>query len=198
MLFRVSALLSLASLALAAEPKFLRTKDLMYEQAPAEIVYYEEDKDDCDVDCDKKGSFTVEKGGKCTGGFDKKKGGMTKHCEGGMKKEFSMKTSDQEMNEDLASELMDQFQGFMPESNQLVLSDEDVEALLMNEDGEVDISKSVEFGGSMKIEWGCKMSFEKTDKGLGKKVECGAKADSVVGKKDGEVSVLEYYNKDGK
>jgi hypothetical protein len=62
----------------------------------------------------------------------------------------------------------------------------------------VDISKSVEFGGSMKIEWGCKMSFEKTDKGLGKKVECGAKADSVVGKKDGEVSVLEYYNKDGK
>jgi hypothetical protein len=42
------------------------------------------------------------------------------------------------------------------------------------------------------------MSFEKTAKGLSKKAECGAKADSVVGKKDGKVSVLEYFNKDGK
>lgn len=197
MLFRATALLSLASLALATEPKLLRTTADVYEEEPpaAATLYYDRKYEDSGDDVEKKGAFSVEKGGKCSGGFDEEKGGMSKHCEGGMKKEFSMKLSGQEMNADLGSELMEQFQGFMPESNNLGLSDEELEVLFMNEDGELDLSKTIEFGGSIKVEWGCKMAFEKKGKGFSKKVECGAKADSSAGKKkDGEASVLEYFN----
>eukprot|EP00980_Cylindrotheca_fusiformis_P031651 scaffold26751_cov147-Cylindrotheca_fusiformis.AAC.4 len=223
MIFRAFTLFSLASATLAAEAKLLRTTkpedpalaytdsvhvkdqvnplaytDYIYEDKTEEMNSYidpanDDESDTIVYDDEKNGSFSVMQGVNCTGGFNKTAAGMTKHCEAGMKKEFSMKKSAQEMNQDIGSMLMDQFQGIMPESSQLVLSNDEVENLLMDENGELDASKTVEFGGSMKLDWGCKLSFEGTkDEGFSKKVECGLKADSSVGKKSGKGSVLEY------
>jgi len=60
----------------------------------------------------------------------------------------------------------------------------------------VGISKTFEFGGIMKAEWGCKVTFEKSGKGVSKKVQCGGKYDGGSGKKemaDG-TSFLDYFN----
>eukprot|EP00980_Cylindrotheca_fusiformis_P025248 scaffold13341_cov134-Cylindrotheca_fusiformis.AAC.1 len=52
-------------------------------------------------------------------------------------------------------------------------------------ESDLDVAKTVEFSGTMKLDWSCKMTFEATkDKGISKKVECGLKSDSSVGKKN--------------
>merc|ERR1712194_725294 len=63
------------------------------------------------------------------------------------------------------------------------------EAHLLGDNGEVEkdgagVSKTFEFGGIMKAEWGCKVTFEKSKKGVSKKVKCGAKFDAGSGKKE--------------
>jgi len=147
----------------------------------------------------KKGSFGIKKGIKCTGGFDTKKG-MKKHCEGGMEKDFSMSFTTSDMKDELGSDLLKQLQDFMPEPEMLIgMSDEEMEAHLFGDEEEEDdvaVSKTVEFGGVMKAEWGCKVTFEKSAKGISKKVECGAKFDAGSGKKEMAegTSVLGYFN----
>jgi len=141
-----------------------------------------------------KGSFGMQKGMKCKGGFDAKKG-MVKHCEGGMEKDFSMSFTTSEVKNELGEELMKQLNDVMPKPEMLVgVTDEEMEAHLLG--GDVGISKTLEFGGIVKAEWGCKVTFEKSGKGISKKVQCGAKFDAGSGKKemaDG-ASVLDQFN----
>lgn len=154
--------------------------------------------DDLDIG---KATFGMKKGMKCDGGCDPKKG-MKKHCEGGMEKEFSMSLATSDMKSELSQELMKQLEDFMPEPDMLIgISDEEMEAhLLFDDDEEEDdapLTKTMEFGGTMKAEWGCKVTYSKAAKGVSKKVECGAKYDAGSGKKeisaDGS-SVLDYFN----
>eukprot|EP00980_Cylindrotheca_fusiformis_P030613 scaffold25096_cov181-Cylindrotheca_fusiformis.AAC.2 len=178
-----------------------RTETLYGEDDMVEIVYEDsngaatEEPEDDVFDSEQEGaddlsaagtSFSVEKDANCSAGFDKSKGGMTQHCEAGMKQEFSMNVSAQEMNQGIGSALMEQGSEILPEPEQLVLKNDEMEALFMRlSESNLDVAKTVEFSGTMKLDWSCKMTFEATkDKGVSKKVECGLKSDSSVGKKD--------------
>eukprot|EP00980_Cylindrotheca_fusiformis_P030612 scaffold25096_cov181-Cylindrotheca_fusiformis.AAC.1 len=128
-------------------------------------------------------SFSVDKDANCSGGFDESKGGMTQHCEAGMKQEFSMNVSAQEMNQGIGWALMQQGSQMLPEPDQLVLKNDEMEALFMQlGESNFDVA-NFEFSGTMKLDWSCKMTFEATkDKGFSKKVECAMKSDSSIGK----------------
>ena len=214
MLFRTTALFALASVALAVEPEpqMLRSVQTQPKEEPTGIpplmvskkmvfdmdeTSAEQNEEDLGIG---KGTFGMKKGMKCDGGFDPKKG-MKKHCEGGMEKEFSMSWTTSDLKSEVSQELMKQLEDFIPEPEMLIgVSDEEMEAqLFFDEDVESDapLTKTMEFGGIMKAEWGCKVTYEKSVKGISKKVECGGKYDAGSGKKElsatGE-SVLGYFN----
>mmetsp|Transcript_16384 Transcript_16384/g.40017 ORF Transcript_16384/g.40017 Transcript_16384/m.40017 type:complete len:217 (-) Transcript_16384:114-764(-) len=216
MMFRTTVLFALASAALAVEPKMLRTESVQQqtqEEPPADYAAgipllmkpkvaaaqeAKEEEDDLDIG---KGTFGMKKGMKCDGGFQAKKG-MKKHCEGGMEKEFSMSWTTSDLKSEMSQELKKQLEDFMPEPEMFIgVSDEEMEAQLLFGDEEVEgdapLTKTMEFGGIMKAEWGCKVTYEKSVKGVSKKVECGGKYDAGSGKKeisaDGS-SVLDYFN----
>jgi hypothetical protein len=151
------------------------------------INYDVDEEEDPDMDRKKmKGTFSVEKGIKCTGEFEKGKG-MCQKCEGGLLKEFTVGVSGEEIADDIASELFEQVHGMMPKDSFMPL-DEDIEAMMafddmeMLEDGGGDFSKSVEFGGFVKAEWGCKVTFGKEKGKFSKKLDCGLKGVSGMGK----------------
>ncbi|CAJ1960161.1 unnamed protein product [Cylindrotheca closterium] len=212
-----TVLFALASVALAVEPQMLRTTSAQTQtqeepQAdsapgipllivePKEFAPVQEDEEDNSLDIGK-GTFGMKKGMKCDGGFDAKKG-MMKHCEGGMEKEFSMSWTTSDVKGELSQELMKQLQDFMSEPEMLIgVSDEEMEAHLLFDDEEEEddapLTKTMEFGGTMKVDWGCKVTYEKSVKGISKKVECGGKYDAASGKKKDAVdgsSVLDYFN----
>jgi hypothetical protein len=166
----------------------------------AATVQETEEEEDNNLDIGK-GTFRMKKGMQCDGGFDAKKG-MKKHCEGGMDKEFSMSLATSDLKSEVSQELKKQLDDFMPEPEMLVgVSDEEMEAHLLFDDEEEDddapLTKTMEFGGTMNVDWGCKVTYEKSVKGISKKVECGGKYDAGSGKKeisaDGS-SVLDYFN----
>merc|ERR1712014_46217 len=105
------------------------------------------------------------------------------------------------MKDQLGSEIMQQLNDFVQATDLIGVSDEEMEAHLLGDDEEeegsgVGISKTFEFGGIMKAEWGCKVTFEKSGKGVSKKVQCGGKYDGGSGMKemaDG-TSFLDYFN----
>lgn len=154
-----------------------------------------ESEEDLDIG---KATFGLKKGMKCDGGMEPKKGAK-KHCEGGIEKSFEMSWATEDLKGELSKELLKQLDDTMPEPEMIVgVSDEEMEAALLFDDEEEDapLTKTMEFGGKMTAEYGCKITYEKSVKGLSKKVECGFKMDSVSGKKemsDGE-SVLDYFN----
>ena len=130
-----------------------------------------------------KGSFSVEKGFKCTGGFVKSKGVGT-HCEAGMKKTFASGASVEDITSSISADLMDQIKTMMPDQNVMSGDNDEMMALLDQEGNDSLVGKTIEFGGGMKADWGCKLTFEKNDEGkLSKKLECGVKYDSGMGKK---------------
>jgi len=220
MLFRNTIIFALASTALAVDAQMLRSSSSMIGQEEPQLpepaandpnVLYMQKKDAymkskvagtaaAQAEGKKdggKGSFGMQKGVKCSGGFEAKKG-MKKHCEGGMEKDFSMSFTTSEMKNELGSELMKQLNDFMPEPEMLVgVSDEEMEAHLLGDEDGVGVSKTLEFGGIVKGEWGCKVTFEKSVKGISKKVKCGAKFDAGSGKKEMAegASVLDQFNK---
>merc|ERR1712187_1047689 len=140
-----------------------------------------------------------KKGVKCDGDFEAEKG-MKKHCERILEKEFSISWKTSDLKSDLSQELMKELEDLAPDSESFLgVSDEEMEAQLFFSDEEdgAPLTKTMEFGGIMKAEWGCKVTYETSVKGISKKVECGAKYDAGSGKKeisaDG-ASVLDYFN----
>jgi hypothetical protein len=134
----------------------------------------------------RKGTFSVEKGIKCQGEFEIGKG-MCQKCEGGLKKEFAIGVSGEEIADDMASELFEQVHDMMPKGSFMPL-DEDIEAMMAFDDMEVfedggdDFSKSVEFGGFVKAGWSCKVTFGKEKGKFSKKMDCGLKGFGGMGK----------------
>ena len=198
MLFRLTATLAFAASLVSASvgPNLRINKEDVLEANKVEQADIEEGGDD-----DKwptKGGFSVAKAGKCTRGFSMEKGGAKKHCGGGMKKTFAGEFSDEEMMSDMATELLGQIQDFMPGHDSFLPDEETMTALkdlTDSDEDDVDFGKSIKFGGSTKIEWGCKMSFKKSKGKISKSVECGAKLDAVAGSKkrtDFDDSVFNY------
>ena len=150
----------------------------------------------------KKGTFSVMKGVKCGGSFDESEGGMKAHCEGGMKKEFSVEVSAKEMIDSISKELLEQIQADLMPGQEAFFPNKDVVEEMKNYDGDnsdghlgLDDKLSIEYGGSIKVDWGCKMTFKKADGTFSKKVECGAKLDTAAKKKKPEPDefVLDYF-----
>jgi hypothetical protein len=186
MIFRLSVLIVLAvtSGVSATETPLLRLKKNLDEDKPGPK---------------KKGSFHVEKGIKCDGGFDKSKG-VYKKCEGGMKSEFSMGASGKEIANGIATDLLEQIDGFKLSGSKdaFFANDEAVKAMSVTNEDDVDFYKTIEFGGTMGVDWGCKVTFGKDLEGPGgfsKKVECGLKGHVAKGKKQDEIdeALYEYF-----
>jgi hypothetical protein len=132
----------------------------------------------------KSGSFSMEKGVKCQGGFQAGKGAGRK-CEGGLKHEFTHDTKAKDVAEKVAFDLQEQVAQLIPEKGDIF--PEGVKESMMaldNEDVQLDegFSKTIEFGGFMKAEWGCKVTFEKKDGNLHKTSSCGFKGMEGMGK----------------
>jgi len=149
-------------------------------------------------------SMTMEQGMKCKAGASKAKMGAGRECEGGFKQKVSLGMDAQELAEDISTKIQDMHSGMVPDSKRLLPPD-DVMAELMGwddidmddeEEGlfafdEADCSedgdgceKTVEFGGYVKIMWGCSITFKKKGKKLIKNVACGGKSFEGVGKKN--------------
>ena len=94
------------------------------------------------------------------------------------------------------------FQSMMPDEKSLLPSDgtmvelmnlEDEELLLLTDEGKGEVydpsstmTRTVSFGGSFKLFWGCNVTFTKEGRNMSKHIECGAKSLEGVGKKPGE------------
>ncbi|OEU11590.1 hypothetical protein FRACYDRAFT_244707 [Fragilariopsis cylindrus CCMP1102] len=108
-----------------------------------------------------------------------------------------------ELVEDIATEMNGLFQRMMPDEKSLLPSDETMielmnleeeELLLLTDEGKGEVyydpsstmTRTVSFGGSFKLFWGCNVTFTKEGKKMSKNIECGAKSLEGVGKKPGE------------
>eukprot|EP00978_Attheya_sp_CCMP212_P037298 scaffold174699_cov45-Attheya_sp.AAC.1 len=126
---------------------------------------------------------SVEKDIKCHGGFQAGKG--FRKCEGGLKHEFTHDTKAKDVAEQVAFDLQEQVAQLIPEKGDIF--PERVKESMMaldNEDVQLDegFSKTIEFGGFMKAEWGCKVTFEMKDGSLHKTSSCGIKGMEGMGK----------------
>jgi hypothetical protein len=134
------------------------------------------------------GTFSVEKGIKCEGNW-KQHDAINKKCEGGMKSEFTMEFNAEDMAKELADQLFDETNSFMP-GVEAYYPDEEAMAALMEFDDDAAVegmteghSKTIEFGGVVKAEFGCKVTFERNNGKFTKKSACGFKGSSRAGKK---------------
>lgn len=149
----------------------------------------------------------VEKGIKCNGSADRKKGaGRT--CEGGVKQVRSVSIGPKDLAEDISDNVRDLHSDMMLFSsgrNNLFVTEESM-AELMNWDSDhifdgEDCSlegdgkgcgKMVEFGGYAKVFWGCNITFSKNDRKMSKEIDCGGKTFEGMGKAEAK------YYKDAK
>ena len=135
----------------------------------------------------KKAVLSKEKGFKCNGGGDWS--GWEESCEGGMKMEFAATIKPQELVWNLVDEIHSHMQdNFVPDMAILMPSDtvmEDIVGLdvIGDEELQAGMSKTVEFGGISKLEWGCKVNYGWKSGKLFKTAECGFKAGHGEGKK---------------
>lgn len=144
----------------------------------------------------------LEKGIKCKAGSSKAKMGAGRECEGGFKTKVVLSMGAKELAEDVSTKIQDMHSGMMPDSkrllppdgvmDELMFWDEDMDeyerlpsfdGLDCSEDGE-GCKKTVEFGGYVKINWGCTITFQKKGKKFTKEVSCGGKSFEGVGKKN--------------
>ena len=153
-----------------------------------------------DVDGWFKAEGYEEKGVKCKGSADKKKG-VGKQCEGGIKQVKSFGVGAEELAEDASDNIRD-MHSEMIDNKGILVPDEAMEELISWDNidlvdifGEEDCSegkgcsKKVEFGGYVKAFWGCNITFSKKGKKMVKEVGCGFKSSEAMGKKEGS-----YYN----
>jgi hypothetical protein len=124
------------------------------------------------------GSFSIEKVLKCTGGFEKGKG---KKCNGGMKSEFTLGASADDIANEVANQVFDETNNFMPSKESFFPDDGAMEEMMLFDDVEYlegieeGVSKSVEFGGFIEAEWNCKVIFKKKCGKFTKKSQCSFK-----------------------
>lgn len=141
------------------------------------------------------GCFSVTKGMKCDGSFEKEKGGGKK-CAGGVMAEFYAGTEAQDIADIVAPEVHDQIQGLLPSHERRTLVGEingDVlNAMVALDDGsllvdmEADFEKKVEFGGFLSVFWGCNVTLAKKDAVFSKVVQCSVLGKKGLGKKPSE------------
>jgi hypothetical protein len=149
-----------------------------------------------------KAEIDVEKCMKCKEKVDPIKKDAGKECEGGMKKTMSIGIGTNELVEDIATEMNEMYQSMMPDEKSLLPSDETMMELMNLEDEELllltvegkgkgddptsTMTKTVSFGGYLKVFWGCNVTFTKEGMKMSKNIECGAKSLEGVGKKPDE------------
>mmetsp|Transcript_3663 Transcript_3663/g.8425 ORF Transcript_3663/g.8425 Transcript_3663/m.8425 type:complete len:214 (+) Transcript_3663:184-825(+) len=144
--------------------------------------------------------MSVEKGFRCRGGFRRGKGAK-KECEGGFKKAVSRRTKNEwDLLDDTTKEVQSMHAEMMPDADSL-LPEEDVmtqlgemfESYSVVEEGEdEDGEKMVQFGGYVKLFWGCNVTFSKEDTKMSKTVACGAKTYEGMGS-GGKENVYQYF-----
>lgn len=130
--------------------------------------------------------FSVEKGYKCNGGGDMST--MGKKCEGGMVMEFTASAKPMEILNEITNGIHDHLKhNFLPDADDLYpteIADGIEEAVLDQGQDGVDFSKTFEFGGMAKIEWGCNVTYEMRGGKFSKHSKCGFKGSAGAGTKD--------------
>lgn len=147
----------------------------------------------------KKMSFGVAKGFKCSGYAECGKG-MEKECEGGMQQNFTAHAHSLDILEELTEgihdaishDLMPSAEEFMPDDEMMqgmiehaILQEEltERENMQLDQESELAMTKTWEFGGTTNMEWGCKVTYAMKHGELSKETECGFKASFKSGKK---------------
>ena len=127
----------------------------------------------------KKGMCHFEKGIKCNGKFETGKGGI-KRCQGSVKSKFHAEATADCVAHEIAEGLREQLpEAVIPDTDDMLPPDDIMQAMQsfdeteMVGDYEEGFSKTFEFGGTAKLEWGCKVIFSKEDGEFQKNVECG-------------------------
>jgi len=144
------------------------------------------------------GVFRLEKGIKCSGGG--KRGKFGKKCEGGQRFRACPKTKPHDLVGSVSDGLHAHMQeGYLPRMKGFMPTEEEMDQIMEMEDEDESSSierrgkKVVQFGGFVKVYWGCKASFGKTKGKVWKRVGCGLKSFQGVGKKDGDATLdVEY------
>jgi hypothetical protein len=137
--------------------------------------------------------FNKEKGFKCHGAGSSSE--FDNECEGGMKMEFEMSIKPTDMIWNVVEEVHDQLhENFIPDVEFLTPSDEVLddwssmadEAAASQKEELLDEGKtwSMEFGGTARMEWSCKVTYSYKEGKLSKSAACGFKGSSKSGKKD--------------
>jgi len=139
------------------------------------------------------GEFCLEKGIRCSGGGvkDEKFG---KRCVGGQKFGGKAKTKATELVQSVADGLHEHLhEGYLPTKGEFTPSEEEMQQIMEMEDGLLSIEegkeKDVEFGGFVKVFWGCNATFSMEDGTASKVVGCGMKSFQRTGKKDNESEI---------
>ena len=128
--------------------------------------------------------FSVEKGYKCQGGGDMN--AMEKQCEGGMVMEFTASAKPMDILHEITHGIHDHLKhNFLPDADDLLPTDYDgIEEPMVDETEQgVDFSKTFEFGGLAKVEWGCNVTSEMKGGKFSKRSKCGFKGSSGAGSK---------------
>lgn len=133
--------------------------------------------------------FAVEKGMKCEGDWKMGSGGGKK-CAGEMKSEFDVSFSAQDIAKELADQVLEETTAFMP-GIEAYYPDESImaefvaldEEGLFDDDMEEGLSKTIELGGFVKVDFGCNVTYTKEKGKLTKKSACGFRGVSGAGKK---------------
>eukprot|EP00934_Nitzschia_sp_Nitz4_P000504 Nitzschia sp. Nitz4//scaffold1_size375055//290609//291244//NITZ4_000314-RA/size375055-processed-gene-0.458-mRNA-1//-1//CDS//3329541159//504//frame0 len=131
-------------------------------------------------------TFLEEKSAKCEG--QSKKGNKGKTCEGGAKSEFNIGFGAEDIAQVLANQLYEQTSNFWPTQDGFLPDDETMESLVDWDDEafaegvEEGVTKEIKFGGFVKVDFDCKVSFGREDGKFTKKSACGFKANSEVTK----------------
>jgi hypothetical protein len=144
----------------------------------------------------KKAVFSVEKGFKCHGGEDMSE--MSQECEGGMKMEFSASCKPMDIINEITEGIHDHLKhNFMPDAEDLHPSEDVMQEMMAQEmmalalaGEDEEFSKTIEFGGMAKMEWGCKVKYEKKKGKFTKTADCGFKGRAGAGKKKPEEFLL--------
>mmetsp|Transcript_299 Transcript_299/g.620 ORF Transcript_299/g.620 Transcript_299/m.620 type:complete len:186 (-) Transcript_299:74-631(-) len=151
-------------------------------------AYLREGDETLDFPKPKEFEFGEEKGARCKGSMKGDKGHM--ECEAGMRKNFTASFAAEEMVTNVAATLQEQFMEVLPKQDFFLPSEDMMAQMQLLEadplcDDEVGCEMS--FGGSAKMEFGCKMTFKfcKKCKKAHKVVECGIKGFSDGSKKSG-------------
>jgi hypothetical protein len=159
---------------------------IIFVSPPAAVAIDSSSRDDDFSTKSPKVLFSVEKGYKCHGGGDMS--AMKKECEGGMAMEFTASAKSMDILKEIAHGIHDHLKhNFLPDADDLLPTDDGMEEAMVGVDeGQqgVDFSKTFEFGGMAKVEWGCNVTYEMRGRKFSKRSKCGFKGSAGAGTKE--------------